>query len=58
MTLIVPLVVLLQVMPPPFGMLGTRLALSRAGNTPALLAEGPPRGGACCGVPSSPRGPR
>ena len=61
--LALPLLVLLQVMPPPLGRIGTALILGRGfGNTDIIVAVPLPTPAPAedcnCGVPSSPRGPR
>ncbi len=60
--LVLPLVILMQVMPPPFGTIVGALVLGRA-HDPREIVEAvplpaPPAEDCDCGVPASPRGPR
>jgi hypothetical protein len=57
--LLLPLMVLMQVLPPPLGAIAAARLFATAGHAAALTAAEPAAAGGCdCGVPSSPRGPR
>ncbi|WP_184485034.1 hypothetical protein [Neoroseomonas alkaliterrae] len=58
--LVLPLMVLVQVLPPPLGAIAAARLFATGGHVAALTApESAAAAGGCdCGVPSSPRGPR
>lgn len=58
--LLLPLMVLMQVLPPPLGAIAAARLFATGDHAAALTAPEPAAGaGGCdCGVPSSPRGPR
>ncbi|WP_137128174.1 hypothetical protein [Roseomonas sp. HF4] len=58
--LVLPIVILLQVLPPPLGMMMTARMFGATAHTDVILSiPAPAPAEDCnCGIPSSPRGPR
>lgn len=55
---VLPLVLLLQALPPPAGRIATAVLLHGTGGGRALAVPAPDGEDCRCGVPNSPRGPR
>ena len=59
--LAIPLIILIQVLPPPLGQFVSSVFFVRAAHTHVIVAvplPAPPVAECDCGVPASPRGPR